>query len=227
VTDFEVLGGTPGLVLGDVANIMIPGAGRDASGKGMSRSTHDRVALAYAIYARYQLGRIVCSGYKSPADTKGRLWSPADSPGEVFSGVPEADAMRSALISRGVPERDIRVERHSIDTATNFARCEAEGHFVDDRPVAIVAQAAHLRRILDVVAPRTLRRGYLGVVVPEPGGGHPEGRLPRLASRLILRGLTPDTPDLTEVATRRAEAAWTAAGRLRLLLPRVHQRYNG
>lgn len=221
---FEVLGGTPGLSLGDVGNIMVPGSGRDAAGAGISRRSRARVLVAKELYA-WRGGRIVCSGYKSPADTKGTPWSPGDSPGEVFRGVPEADGMRSALISLGVAADAISVERHSIDTATNFARCEAEGHFAGAAPVAIVAQAAQLRRILDVVAPRTLRRDYLGVVVPETGAGYTEGRLPRLASRLILRGLHPEAPDLTEVTTRRAEALWRAAGRMRVV-PR-HVRRDG
>ena len=38
-----------------------------------------------------------------------------------------------------------------------------------DEVHAIVAQRGHLSRILTVVAPRTLRRGYLGVVVPARG----------------------------------------------------------
>lgn len=76
-----------------------------------------------------------------------------------------------------------------------------------------------------MVAPKTLRRDYLGVVVPDTGVGDTEGRLPRLASRLILRGLHPDAPDLTEVTTCRAEALWRAAGRMRVV-PR-HVRYNG
>jgi hypothetical protein len=227
--EFEVLGGTPGLSLGEVGNIMVPGSGRDAAGDGISRRGRDRVRVAGELYVRCGLaeraGRIVCSGYKSPGDTKGAPWSPGDSPGEVFRGVPEADGMRSVLILMGVAADAISVERHSIDTATNFARCEAEGHFAGGSPVAIVAQAAHLRRILDVVAPKTLRRDYLGVVVPETGTGYTEGRLPRLASRLILRGLHPDAPDLAEVTTRRAEALWRAAGRMRVV-PR-HVRYNG
>jgi hypothetical protein len=221
--EFEVLGGTPGLSLGDVGNIMVPGSGRDALGHGISRRSTARVLVAKELYA-WCGGRIVCSGYKSPADMKGTPWSPGDSPGEVFRGVPEADGMRSVLISLGVAAEVITVERHSIDTATNFARCEAEGHFAGEAPVAIVAQAAHLRRILDVVAPKTLRRGYLGVVAPETEPAYTEGRLPRLASRLILRGLHPDAPDLTEVTTRRAEALWWAAGRMRVL-PR-HARYD-
>jgi uncharacterized SAM-binding protein YcdF (DUF218 family) len=229
--EFEVLEGTPGLSLGEIANIMIPGSGRNAVGDDISRRCRDRVLLANALYSRYGLaeksGRIVCSGYKSPADTKGAPWSPGDSPGEVFNGVPEADGMRATLISLGVAEEAISVERHSIDTATNFARCEAEGHFVGDLPVAIVAQAAHLRRILEVVAPRTLRRDYLGVVVPEPAAAYRESRWTRVASRLILRGLAPDSPHLTETATRRAEAIWRAAGRMRVLAPHVHERYGG
>ncbi|MEV0899331.1 hypothetical protein [Actinoplanes sp. NPDC049802] len=74
--------------------------------------------------------------------------------------------------------------------------------------MAIVAQAGHLRRILVVVAPRALRRPYLGVVVP---GGVPESPLAMPVSRLISAGLPRDPARVIAIATRRAERLWGLA----------------
>jgi hypothetical protein len=70
------------------------------------------------------------------------------------------------LVLLGARESDAYAERYSIDSATNFLRSELEGWFSDARPVAIVAQRSHLQRMLRLIVPRSLRRPYLGVVVP-------------------------------------------------------------
>ena len=111
--------------------------------------------------------------------------------------------MRLALLALGVPDTTIKVERRSIDTVTNFVRVEVEGHFGDDRPVAIVAQATHLHRILTVIAPRLLRRDFIGIVVPEPGEPDVDGLLPEIVSRVVLRGMRADSENLLAVTTRR------------------------
>jgi uncharacterized SAM-binding protein YcdF (DUF218 family) len=230
MSDFEVREGTPGLTLEDIAHVVIPGGGRDVSGEDLGTRSYARVLQAADLYTHHDLaergGRIVCSGYKSPADTKGAVWSPGDSPDEIFTGVPEADAMRRKLISLGIASAVIHVERHSIDTTTNLAHSEAGGYFGDDRPVAIVSHEAHLRRILEVVAPKTLKREFLGVVVPQSGAKDTEGWLPRLASRAILRGITPDTPQIVELTSLRAARVWNLAARMQRLLPQLGSYYE-
>jgi uncharacterized SAM-binding protein YcdF (DUF218 family) len=169
--DFEVLPGTRGLALDQVAHILVPGRGRDAAGFDLTPPAAARVAVAGSLFREVvgaHGGRVVCSGYKSPADDKGSPWTTPDAPGEIFQGRPEADAMRQALIAAGFDPDFVRAERHSVDTVTNLIRSENESHFGDPRPVAIVSHRSHLRRILTVIAPRTLRRPYLGVVVPSP-----------------------------------------------------------
>ena len=207
----ETIEGQGGVSLADVAHVLIPGRGRDATATGLTSEAHDRVVTARELYDLTVLphgGRIICSGYKSPSDTKGTSWSPADAPGEIFLGIPEADLMRADLIHLGVPGRDIYAERHSIDTVTNFLRSELEGWFGDSRPAVIVAQRSHLERMMRVIAPKTLRRPYLGVVVPE-GQEDAESPLVSLVSAAILTGL-PDRRRI-EVAQRRAVWLWRAA----------------
>ncbi|MBO3738458.1 YdcF family protein [Actinoplanes flavus] len=209
--EFEVLPGTAGLTLARVTHILVPGHGRDAAGTGLTPGGVDRCRTAADLHRRLGRGLIVCSGYKSPVDGKGDPWTGPGAAGETFRGVPEADLMRDRLVAAGIGDSSIRVERHSVDTVTNLLRAEHEGHFGDDRPVAIVAQAGHLRRILAVVAPRTLRRPYLGVVVP---GGVPEHPLARPVSRLICAGLPREPALAITTATRRAERLWGLARRL-------------
>lgn len=210
---FDILPGSAGLTLDDVAHILIPGRGRGADGMCLNLDGVRRVQVATELYervTRHRNGRVVCSGYKSPVDARGLPWTPPDSPSERFHGMPEADIMRAELLARGVPEHVVRVERHSIDTVTNFLRSETEGYFGDDRPVAIVAQADHLRRMLSIIAPRTLHRPYLGVIVPgsQP---RPEGPLAGLVSRVVVTGLPGDADRAVATATRRAGTVWRLA----------------
>jgi hypothetical protein len=214
--EFEVLSGTRGLTLDQVTHLLVPGRGRDAAGFGLTPEGSARVDLAAALFGEIvgaRGGRIVCAGYKSPADGKGAAWTTPEAPGETFRGRPEADAMRASLIACGLEPDSVRAERHSIDTVTNLLRAESEHHFGDSRPVAIISQRAHLRRILTVIAPRTLRRPYLGVVVPEPVP-LPEHPLTALVSRLTVTGLPPDPARACAAAHRRAELLWRAAGLL-------------
>ncbi|SRR5579875_16267 len=210
---FEVVAGTPGLGLADVAHILVPGRGRDRSGFGLNGDAYDRISTAYSLYKLTTLpkgGRIVCSGYKSPSDHKGVSWSPPESPNEVFCGMPEADIMRRELVQLGVRAGDIEVERHSIDTVGNFLRSELEGHFGDDRPVAIVAQRAHLDRILRIIAPRTLRRDYLGVIVGDSSGDD-ESMLASAVSNCVLAGLPTSSDESISRAERRVQMFWQLA----------------
>ncbi|GLY01719.1 hypothetical protein Acsp01_20980 [Actinoplanes sp. NBRC 101535] len=197
-----VLPGTPGLTPADVAHVLVPGHGRNADATGLTPGGADRCRAAAALEVP---GVIVCSGYKSPIDDKGAPWTHRD---ETFQGIPEADLMRSWLLEAGVPDTRIRVERHSVDTVTNLLRADHEGHFGDGRPVAIVAQHGHLRRIL-AIAPRLLRRPFLGVVVP--GGDTRENPLAKPVSRWISLGLPRDPAAAIGTATRRAELLWGTA----------------
>jgi uncharacterized SAM-binding protein YcdF (DUF218 family) len=209
---FETIGAAGGASFHDVAHVLVPGRGRDDTATGLTADARNRVKTARVLYdvaVRPKEGRIICSGYKSPIDRKGANWSTADAPGEIFHGIPEADIMRTELLRLGVREADVYAERHSIDTVTNFLRSELEGWFGDARPVAIVAQRSHLERMLRVIAPRTLRRPYLGVVVPE-AQERAESPMASVVSACILAGLP--TRRAIDVAQRRAEWFWRAAG---------------
>jgi hypothetical protein len=209
----EILRGTPGLTLAGVAHVLVPGRGRNAGADGLTPQGAARVGLAAELHRTLPGVRIVCSGYKSPVDDKGAPWTTPDAPGETFQGIPEADLMRRELHDQKIPTACVRVERHSVDTVTNLLRAESENHFGDDLPVAIVSQRAHLRRILTVIAPRALRRPYLGVVVPELTP-EPENPIADLASRLIVARLPADPARAAEVADRRATTLWHLARKL-------------
>lgn len=195
--------------MADVAHVLVPGCGRDMTGRHLNAASHARVVLAAELFHRNNLtGRVVCSGYRTPGDTNGGTWSQG---GETFVGVPEADAMRFELLTMDVPDPAIAVERHSVDTVTNLVRVEREGHFGDGRPVAIVAQESHLARILRIIAPRTLRRAYLGVVVSEHGEPDKDGLWPAVVSWLVLRGVYSDTEDAIRITDRRIGRVWRLA----------------
>jgi hypothetical protein len=210
--ELQVLSGTPGLTLDQVAHVLVPGHGRSADGAGLNPGGADRCRIALAVHRHLGRGLIVCAGYKSPVDGKGEPWTTPEAPGETFHGVPEADLMRGWLVDAGANPDVIRVERRSIDTVTNLLRAEHEGHFGDGGPVAIVAQRGHLSRILTVVAPRTLRRAFLGVVVPATGPTR-EHPLAMPVSRAISAFLPPDPTASIAIASRRAETFWRTAQR--------------
>ena len=74
----EVIEGTKDLLLDDVAHLMVPGRGRDSSGFSLNSDGVNRVATARELYQSIvapKHGRIVCSGYKSPVDSMGLVWS--------------------------------------------------------------------------------------------------------------------------------------------------------
>ncbi|GAA0573727.1 hypothetical protein GCM10010172_67940 [Paractinoplanes ferrugineus] len=218
--DLDIVPGTSGLRLDDVAHVLVPGRGRDGSGFGLTAESLDRLTVAGQLFERVvrpAAGRIVCAGYKSPGDRTGTEWRSPEPPHRVFLGIPEGELMRRELVSRGLPPEAVRAECASVETVTNFLRAESGGYFGDRRPVAIVAQPDHLRRIMSVIAPRTLRRPYLGVLVPQrPPRTEPWAAT--LASRLIAAVLPADPRLATERATTRAELIWrivNATGRRR------------
>lgn len=213
---YETMEGSPGLSINDIAHVMLPGRGRDVTGQKLSGQGLSRAALGAEIFTDKELekngGVIVCSGYKTPADTNGEPWFHADNPSESFVGVPEADSLRAALMTFGIASRVVRVERRSIDTVTNFTFTEAGGFFGDGdhRPVAIVAQKQHLDRMIKKIAPRTLRRDFIGIVAPEVGNVDQDSLAARFASQVILLGVNRFTS--TEKAAARthwiAEHVW-------------------
>jgi hypothetical protein len=211
MTSFTLLEGSPGLRPYEVAHVLLPGRGRNETGDGLSRSGEVRAQCAADFYIEQELdvqgGVVVASGYKTPADKRGDVWSPEDS-SETFRGIPEAYAYRAFLMRRGIASTAIRVEPHSIDTVTNFARSEREGHFPDGRPAAIVGQEKHLERMLGI-ASKTLKRDFLGVVVPEEGEPEPDSFWAKLESRAVLLGVHPNTPHIIGRTTLLAQSIWT------------------
>lgn len=209
---YEVADGSPGVTLDDVSHVIIPGRYRSEDGMGLSDLTIQRVDTAASFYVDKSLARgsgvIVTSGYKNPGDHVGEPWR--DEYGEEFEGVPEAYSMRARLLGHtGISKANVRVEAHSIDTVTNFTN--SQELFPDERPVVIVAQEKHLDRILDVIAPRTMRRPYVGLVVPELSTHYDKDGLPaKLVSRWVVRGLTPERTDASTIAEARIQRIWQA-----------------
>lgn len=207
---YSFVEGSPGVTLDDVAHVMLPGRYRSANGMGSSDLTIRRVDTGANLYIDNELatdgGVIVASGYKNPGDHVGEPWR--DALGEEFEGVPEAYSMRTRLLGYwSISDVGIRVDPHSIDTVTNFTNTQEL--YPDERPVAIAAQAEHLARILEVIAPRTMRRPYVGLVVPElPTQPDKDGLGPRLVSRWVVRGITPETPNAPRIADARIRNVW-------------------
>jgi hypothetical protein len=207
---YQFTEGSPGATFGDVSHLIIPGRYRSPDGMGLSDLTEQRVDTAADFYKDKDLmsygGIVVASGYKNPGDHVGEPWR--DENGIEYEGIPEAFSMRTRFLGyRGLEGVDVRVEARSVDTVTNFTN--SQELFPDERPVGIVAQEAHLERILDIVAPKTMRREYVGIVVPELEGHYDKDGLPaRLVSRWVARGLTPETANASTIAEARVQNIW-------------------
>ncbi|HTE57619.1 MAG TPA: ElyC/SanA/YdcF family protein [Verrucomicrobiae bacterium] len=203
---YEFIEGTPGVTEDDITHLIIPSRYRGPDGLGLGEISQQRVDTAAAFFIDHALdGFIICSGYKNPADKGGTPWR--DPIGREFEGQPEAYGMLDRLRSThpGVDPNRHLVEPFSIDTVTNMTLVQ---HLLDigpdERPVGIVAHQEHLERILDIIAPRTLKQPFAGIMAPEvPGHPDKDPRGVRLVSRWVTRGLTPDTPNITEIAERR------------------------
>jgi len=217
---FELLEGTPGIGEDQVTHLMIPGRFRSEDGMGLSEFTTQRVVTAAAFYTARLLdleGVIVCSGYKSPREETGEPWR--DEHGREYQGVPEAHSMKAQLVNdHGIAPAAIQVERESVDTVTNFTYSQ---RFFPEGPVGIVAQEQHLERILKYVAPRTMRREYVGIIVPElPDKVDVDSPIGTFVSRYVARGLTPDNPHNAELAAARINRVWS----ILLVAHRIKQR---
>jgi hypothetical protein len=206
INSYQFIEGTPGVAEVDIQHLIIPGRFRGPNGLGISEITRQRVDTAAAFFIDHVLdGFIICSGYKNPADHDGQPWR--DELGAEFEGQPEAYGMHDRLrqIHSTIRSRHLLVDPHSIDTVSNLARSQRLLTLGNaEQPVGIVAQAAQLSRILDIIAPHTMRQPYAGILVPEiPGQPDTEPRGTRLASRWIVRGLRPDMRDNDIIAERR------------------------
>jgi len=245
VPEFTFMEGSPGLSPDDVAHVFIPGRGRNADATGISPESEDRVVVGAEFYAsrranpttQRSLGNFVCAGYKSPADSNGEPWRhPVDHyNGPTFTGKPEAFGMNDVLdqinpslledFGYGVPVGRRRLEPFSIDTVTNFAQAEALRLFGDNEdPVIIAAQAGHLERILKHVAPKILRRPYLGLVVPvAPGSEDTDSWSARAFSRVVTIGVDARRQSADYVlhrTTRQVGAVWGMKLQAQRLIPR-------
>lgn len=207
--------------LRDVTYILIPGRGRTVKGDQLTAISVKRVELAAMLFTTLNLnerdGKIIVTGYKSPADHAG---SPrTSSKGIVTQGVPESEMMANFLEKLGIAQDNICIESTSIDTITNLAFAEAQSCFTDNRAVAIIAQKQHLARIIRVIAPRVLRRDYIGVIAPE--GSETVDRdslLVSLTSRIVLLGVSKRQYNPEQLATlieKRVRRAWIIANFLR------------
>jgi hypothetical protein len=225
----ELVPGRQNIALDEVAHVMVPGRNRENAGYALSVEGLARPAEVFQAYPNLADGdgNVVCSGYKSPRDRESRLWYPgqdeytvnateADTVEPVYFGIPEAVMGRHVLLNSGLPADRVKTELNSTTTPANFARAERLGYFssnpagsTDERPVLIIAQAAHLERILDKVAPKTLKREYLGLVVPEIDHTDPDSRLHRLSSWFTLAGISPDTRNIVRAVDRRSRIVWS------------------
>jgi hypothetical protein len=207
---FQTIEGTAGIRDTDVAHLILPGRGRGLDGMSITSIGEQRVATAAEFYIGHMLldqgGVVVCSGYKTPSDNLGEPWR--DQNGIEYMGIPESYSMKSSLIeNHQIPEASIRTEAQSIDTVTNFTN--SQSLFPDDRPIGIVSQEQHLERIMKVIAPRTIRQDYIGIVVPELPGEVDIDSLPaKVASLYIAWGLKPYNKNSSEIAEKRAIQIW-------------------
>lgn len=198
--------------LKDVVHLLVLGRGRAGFGDKLTKVALERAKFAAKLYRELHLesrgGYIITSGYKSPADDLGV----ADVFQKGYDGVPEAELLKRQLVKEGVPADRIRAENDSIDTVTNLTYVEYRGYFSDNRPVGVVAQRAHLKRIMYQIAPRILRRQCVGIVVPELQDYEDRDRLlAPCATGLIVFGIKPDSVDIETIVRKRADLVWKIA----------------
>jgi hypothetical protein len=246
--NFIMAEGTPGTTLDDVAHVAILGRGRDIAGMGLSDESASRAVHGAEFWAAHNLdeqgGSFISSGYKTPGDTNGSPWSPDPTAhdAEWFSGIPEADNMDrlvaglNPLLQREygahVDAARRRIERASVDTVTNLAQMEARDLFGrgDTRPVVLVGQTQHLARTLQYIAPKVLRRDYVGLVVPEvPGRVDEDSLLAACVSRAVVFGVSKrrhSAEQMLSITDRRIRAIWSGIIAVRTVTSRSEQPYH-
>ena len=214
----NIVEGKCAVPIAEVEHLLVPGRGRTLDGAALSHKGLERALYAAAVWEELGLthkeGVAITCGYKSPGDFGGDPYMIADDP-TVYRGVPEADLLARVMQNEGVPGERLRVERHSIDTVTNLVNAESGGYFPNGQPVAIVAQEEHLDRIMKHIAPKTLRRDFVGIAVPEIACDRDhDGVLASLASRAVLLGLTPKTENIAKIVQSRAELLWRIVSKM-------------
>ncbi len=194
----------------EVIDLFIPGRGRAKKGTALAPNGFQRIKAAAEYYVEHNLaergGKIIVSGYKTPADHDGDSW-PAEKP--YFKGIPEAYLGAFCLLDMGIPGESIIIEPFSFDTVTNFTY--SYWRFPrEKRPIGIVAQNAHLDRMMRYIAPRTLDRPYVGLIAPEADPQHPDSDniFSVAATRISLLGVTTETPCPDIVTQWRSSAIW-------------------
>jgi len=213
---YTIMEGSPGLTLGEVSHMVIPGRGRSGDGMSLSEPSLARAIFAADVWVDSNFaegdGFAICSGYKSPRDHTGQIWLSPDF--RRYRGKPEADSMGDVLMDNGVQSWRIQYERNSPDTATNLAFCERDNCFGkdDERPTVFIAQEGQLERIIRDIAPRVMRRDFLGIVVPEDKVPDPDSRLARLATRATMLGIKPEDPRMPQKVANHSKAVWDLVG---------------
>jgi hypothetical protein len=220
----------PYVIVGDypaeaVVDIVVPGRGRTEDGMDVTPSGAARIGTAARFFFDYNLlskgGYIVSSGAATPGDKAGPILGDVTR-GEDFPGIPEAVAADRRLGELGVPRESRLKEVLSIDTATNFAFTERvlrENGAGPERGLGVVCQAGQLERIMDEIAPKVTSRPIIGIQVPEISGQEePDSFQAKVFSKLVVRGMYPDHPDLIDTVYDRAERYWKIMLKLQSLL---------
>ncbi|HSX17111.1 MAG TPA: hypothetical protein VLH86_03365 [Patescibacteria group bacterium] len=201
--------GTPGVLPEQVTQLFVPGRGRADDGIELSEASAARFEYAADFFVTHNLlergGQIVCSGYKTPRDFNGEPWVDPTT-GIVYQGVPEAISGASILLGRGIPAECIKVEPNAVDSPGNFVL--GRKLLRPGEATGVVAQAGHLERMLNQIAARTISQPYVGLVVPETPNPDHDSPIAAAHSAYILRGMTPDNPDLQAITEARSARAW-------------------
>jgi hypothetical protein len=246
--NFMMVEGTPGTILDDAVHVAILGRGRDIAGMGLSDESASRAVHGAEFWSAHNLselgGSFISSGYKTPGDPHGSPWSPQPDAAnaEWFTGIPEADNMDRLVgnlnpllqheYGAQVDASRRRIERASVDTVTNLAQMEAQDLFGkgDTRPVVLVGQTQHLERTLQYIAPKVLRRDYVGLVVPEvPGRIDEDSLLAACVSRAVVFGVSKkrhSAEQILSITDRRIRAIWSGILAVRTVTSRNEQPYH-
>jgi hypothetical protein len=189
--------GTEGLEPTQVNHLLVPSRGRGSGGESLSIFSARRTECAAWIYRKLNLaeqgGIIVCAGNKTP--------------GDLNEGRPEAIMMQELLIEHGIPKDNIRTETGSPETCTQLIN--SQQLFPDKTPVGIVSQRAHLTRIMQIIAPKTMARSYIGFITPEVGNQiDKDSKLIGLVSRFILMGLGNEIDERVNITALENEPKW-------------------
>lgn len=203
----------------EIRYILVPGRGRGSDGASLTIAAKIRALEAVHVFNKLNLeqkgGIIITCGYKSPADRAGKN----DEFLQGYIGVPEADLLRDVIVAKGIPSDCVRVERDSIDTVTNLAFVERSGFFHNEGTVAIIAQRAHLQRIIQCVAPRILKRPFVGIIAGEATIKDTDSFWAVAFSKLALVGINQDTMSSADKLYKRVNWLWRIVNIIRMNKP--------